>query len=84
MFLIIFPNFAIICVFSVPQSESPATAFASAGIVLADDGMPIIGGYAFGNQFNLSGDNWVVSWRGCKGWGWDASIPARLANIFIQ
>ncbi|CBN77532.1 expressed unknown protein [Ectocarpus siliculosus] len=36
------------------QSEANATAFGTAGIVLADDGSPIVGGIAFGDQFNLS------------------------------
>ncbi|CAM9928218.1 unnamed protein product, partial [Ectocarpus sp. 12 AP-2014] len=36
------------------QSEANATAFGTAGIVLADDGSPIVGGIAFGDQFNLT------------------------------
>ncbi|CAN0081115.1 unnamed protein product, partial [Sphacelaria rigidula] len=40
------------------QSEENATAFGFAGVVLAEDDSPIIGGIAFGNQFNLSFTYW--------------------------
>ena len=43
------------------QSEANATAYGSGGVVLAEDGSPIVGGIAFGNQFNLTSDYWVVS-----------------------
>ncbi|CAM9564168.1 unnamed protein product, partial [Ascophyllum nodosum] len=41
------------------QSEANATAYGSGGVVLAEDGSPIVGGIAFGNQFNLTSDYWV-------------------------
>lgn len=42
------------------QSEANATAFGTGGVVLADDGSPVVGGIAFGNQFNLTGEYWEV------------------------
>lgn len=49
------------------QSESNATVFGTGGVVLAEDGSPIVGGIAFGNQFNLSYEYWEVRTKK-RGW----------------
>lgn len=45
------------------QSEANATAFGTGGVVLADDGSPIVEGMSLGNLFNLTDKYWEVSQR---------------------
>lgn len=62
------------------QSESNATAFGTGGVVLAEDGSPIVGGIAFGNQFNLSYDYWEVRTNKRGGVTLDFSSTEYLPN----
>lgn len=64
------------------QSESNATVFGTGGVVLAEDGSPIVGGIAFGNLFNLSYEYWEV----CANIAWISvlkSICGVLSNNFL-
>ncbi|CAM9846568.1 unnamed protein product [Choristocarpus tenellus] len=44
----------------VYQSQGNSSSWGEAGVVLAEDGSPIIGGYTFGNHFNLTSPEYYI------------------------